>query len=211
MAKLVYYYGAMNSGKSIALMKDAYNLEEKKYNTLLIKSTIDTKGDDMIVSRIGLSKRVDIYLKPEDSLLSDDNLAKYDNLSLILVDEAQFLTGTQIEELWKITKVLDIPVNCYGLRTDFTTNTFSGSKRLFELADTIEELKNICECGKLAKFNARKVNGEYVADGESVVIDGSANVEYVPLCGKCYMEKVMGLNIESLKKKFEKKKPNVFL
>lgn len=211
MAKLVYYYGAMNSGKSIALMKDAYNLEEKGYKTLLIKSTVDTKGDNMIVSRIGLQKRVDIYLRPDESLLSDENLAKYEDLSLILVDEAQFLTGTQIEELWKLTKVLDIPVNCYGLRTDFTTSTFTGSKRLFELADYVEELKNICECGRLAKFNARKVNGEYVREGESVVIDGASNVEYVPLCGKCYMEKVMGLNIEKLKKKFEKKKPNVFL
>ena len=92
MAKLVYYYGAMNSGKSIALMKDAYNLEEKGYNTLLIKSTVDTKGDNMIVSRIGLAKKVNIYLKPTDSLLSDENLLKYDNVSLILVDEAQFLT-----------------------------------------------------------------------------------------------------------------------
>ena len=112
MAKLVYYYGAMNSGKSIALMKDAYNLEEKGYNTLLIKSTVDTKGDNMIVSRIGLAKKVNIYLKPTDSLLSDENLLKYDNVSLILVDEAQFLTEEQIEELWKITKILDIPVNC---------------------------------------------------------------------------------------------------
>ena len=131
MAKLVYYYGAMNSGKSIALMKDAYNLEEKGYNTLLIKSTVDTKGDNMIVSRIGLAKKVNIYLKPTDSLLSDENLIKYDNVSLILVDEAQFLTEEQIEELWKITKILDIPVNCYGLRTYFTTRTFTGSKILF--------------------------------------------------------------------------------
>ena len=211
MAKLVYYYGAMNSGKSIALMKDAYNLEEKGYNTLLIKSTVDTKGDNMIVSRIGLAKKVNIYLKPTDSLLSDENLLKYEIVSLILVDEAQFLTEEQIEELWKITKILDIPVNCYGLRTDFTTRTFTGSKRLFELADYVEELKNICECMKLAKFNARKVNGKYVMEGESVVIDGEANVEYVPLCGKCYMEKVMGYNIQKLKKKFLHKKPNVFL
>ena len=190
MAKLVYYYGAMNSGKSIALMKDAYNLEEKGYNTLLIKSTVDTKGDNMIVSRIGLAKKVNIYLKPTDSLLSDENLLKYDNVSLILVDEAQFLTEEQIEELCKITKILDIPVNCYGLRTDFRTNGFPGATRLLEIAHTIEEMKTICACGRKAMFNGRKINGKFIFDGEQVAIDGEDKITYESLCPYCYYDKL---------------------
>lgn len=192
MALLSFYYGAMNSGKTIDLLKDAHNLEEKGYKVVIIKSSIDLKGNDTIVSRIGLSRKVDILLSPTDSLAN--HVSIYKDAASILVDEAQFLTEAQVDELWRISKLADIPVNCYGLRTDFSTHLFEGSKRLFELSDTFIELKTRCRCKEPATFNARLVNGEYVSEGESVVIDGiNDEVAYEPLCGNDYIERVLKL------------------
>lgn len=189
MAKLYFRYGAMNSGKSTALMQVAYNYEEKGRKVIVIKPAIDTKGEETLVSRIGLERKADLLLSSNDKVR--DYLEGLNGISCILVDEVQFLTSEQITELWEISKIEDIPVICYGLRMDFKTNAFLGSARLFELADELEELITICECGKRAKFNARKENGQFVTSGAQVVIDGTANVSYVPLCGKCYLKEVL--------------------
>ena len=186
MSKLYFRYGAMNCGKSSALMQVAHNYEENNKVLRVIKSKVDTKADDKLSSRIGLERKVDILIE------KDESFEKYfddwnDNVHCILVDEAQFLSEKQIEELWLVTKMYDIPVICYGLKTDFKSYLFEGSKRLLELADEIEELITICDCGKRAKFNTRFVDGKFTDVGEEVLIDGStSNVEYKPKCGKCY-------------------------
>lgn len=190
MSKLYFRYGTMNCGKSSALMQVAHNYDENNKKVLVIKSIIDTKGDDHLESRIGLKRKVDILLKNDEKVSNYMNLIE-NNISCILVDEAQFLREQQVDDLWSISKKLNIPVICYGLRTDFASNLFEGSKRLMELADEMEELITICECGKRAKFNARYVNNKFTLEGESVVIDGSLDtVIYKPMCGKCYLEKL---------------------
>lgn len=203
MSKLEFRYGAMNSGKSMELMRIAYNYNENNKKVVIIKSQIDTKGNDYLVSRVGMKRKVDIFLKSNESLFTENNKDVYLTADAILVDEAQFMLPFQIDELWYISKLLDIPVICFGLKTDFTTNTFPGSKRLLELSDELIELETICSCGKKARFNARKVNDEYVTEGQQNVIDGSDNVEYVPLCGSCYIEKVLKKDKKS-KEKIEK-------
>ena len=187
MAKLYFRYGAMNCGKSSSLMQVAYNYEENQKKVCVIKSIIDTKGNDCLESRIGLKRKVDILLKTNE-LLDMDN---FHNVDCVLVDEAQFLSSFQVEELWKISKKLNIPVICYGLKTDFKGYLFSGSKRLLELADKLEELVTICSCGAKAKFNARFVNDKFTVSGSEVLIDGSdKRVKYVPLCGNCFLKQL---------------------
>ena len=190
MAKLYFRYGAMNSGKSTHLIQVSYNYFENNKNVILIKPLIDTKGDNKIVSRTGLERKVD-YLIDKNEKIKDKICLE--NLDCILVDEAQFFTEDQITELFVISKVYDIPVICYGIKTDFKSNSFPGSKRLFELSDELEELKTICSCGQSARFNARIVNGDFTLDGNQVAIDGENKVTYKPLCGKCYIEKVLKL------------------
>lgn len=186
MAKLYFRYGAMNCGKSIALLTVAHNYEEKNKKVIIIKSSIDTKADDRIQTRVGLERKVDILLDPKEEIKTFSSKLK--DVSCILVDEAQFLTEKQVEELWIVTKKMNIPVICYGLRTNFKTKAFTGSLRLFELADELEELITICDCGKRAKFNARFVNGKFATKGDSILIDGKNNkVEYRPMCGTCYI------------------------
>ena len=187
MAKLYFNYSAMSAGKTIDVITTAYKYNSKGMKALIVKPSIDTKGDKFVVSRIGLEKEVDILLKPEESLI--DYIKKYDEVTCLVIDEAQFLTEKQVYELVIISKYLNIPVICYGLKTDFQGNLFPGSAALLRYADTINELISICNCGKKARFNARKVNGEYVFDGEQVVI--GADESYDPLCGKCYLEKVL--------------------
>ena len=192
MAKLHFRYSAMNAGKTTIMLQTAYNYEERNQKVLIIKPSIDTKGGRKVVSRIGLSRDVDYLISPDDSILDKiENCLNWVNC--ILVDEAQFLRKSQVEELYYITKLYNIPVIAFGLRTDFRTNGFEGSIRLLELADALEEMPTICRCGKKARFNARKVNGEFTSDGDSVVIDGTQNVEYESLCGSCYIEKVLKL------------------
>jgi thymidine kinase len=192
MAKLSFRYGAMNCGKSTALMQVAHNYNENDKRVVVIKSSIDTKADDQLESRIGIHRKVDILINPTDSFepyYEDWNK----DVACILVDEAQFLSKKQVEELWIASKMYDIPVLCYGLKTDFQTNLFEGSKRLFELADELVELKTICSCGKAANFNARFVNGVFAVEGDSILIDGSDDkVEYKPMCGKCYIKNKYG-------------------
>lgn len=191
MANLEYRYGPMNSGKSMALLQMAHNYEENNKKVILVKSVTDTKGGDYLVSRIGPKRKIQVKLERTESLLDD----KYDTLikdkDAILVDEAQFLTDRQVEDLWIIAKTKNIPVICFGLKTNFKSEFFEGSKRLFELADKFKELETICSCGTKARFNARKANGNFVFNGDEFVIDNeNENTEYVPLCGKCYLNKV---------------------
>ncbi len=188
MSKLYFRFGAMNCGKSSALMQVAHNYEENGKKIVVIKPAIDTKANDKLSSRIGLERKVDILIGEDESFTNYYKL--FDNfISCILVDEAQFLTEEQVEELWYVSKMFNIPVICYGLKVDFRSNLFPGSKRLLELSDEMEELITICECGKRAKFNVRYVDNKYTEDGDSVLIDGStSNTEYKPTCGKCYMK-----------------------
>ena len=191
MANLEYRYGPMNSGKSMAVLQMAYNYEENNKKVILVKSVVDTKGGDYLVSRIGPKRKIGIKLDKNESLLDDKYITLLSNMDAILVDEAQFLTKKQVEDLWFIAKEKNIPVICFGLKTNFKSEFFEGSKRLFELSDKFKELETICSCGTKARFNARKVNGEFMMEGTEVEIDGSKNtIEYVPLCGKCYLEKV---------------------
>lgn len=188
MAKLIFRYGAMNCGKTTNLLQVAHNYEEKGLKVIIIKSSIDKKGNDNIVSRLGVERKVDLLLKPNEVI---KNKVKLDGLDCILVDEAQFLEPKQVKELWMIAKLKDIPVICYGLRTTFKTELFNGSKVLMGLSDVMEEMVTICNCGKKARFNIRKVNNEYITDGDDVAIDGFNNVTYEAVCGKCYIEKIL--------------------
>lgn len=196
MAKLTFYYGTMSSGKTIDLIQTAYKYSSKGLKTLIVKPLIDTKGNNSITSRIGLSKEADILLDLEDSIFNYD----IKNTSVMLVDEAQFLSKKQIRELFILTKELDIPVICYGLKTDFQGNLFEGSSELFALADQFDKLRSICatkDCTNNASFNARKVNGEYVYDGEQILI--GEDESYDPLCSECYIEKVLKLKSNDYK------------
>ena len=193
MSKLYFRYGAMNCGKSTALMQVAHNYEEKGKKVVVIKSSIDTKAESRLQSRIGIEREVDLLIKPEESFEDYYDEWNKNEISCLLVDEAQFLTPKQVEELWIFVKMYNIPAICYGLRTDFQTKLFEGSKRLLELADEQEELITICDCGKRAKFNARFVDGKFTTEGDSVVIDGAFNnVEYKHMCGKCYVQNKFG-------------------
>ncbi len=184
MSKLYYRYGAMGSGKSAALLQVVHNYEQMGMTVVLVKPAIDTKGNDKVVSRIGIEHTVDILLAPNEIL---QDKMKPIKPHAIVVDEAQFLTSTQVEELYIITKKYDIPVLCYGLRCDFQMNGFEGSTRLLQLADDIEELKTICHCGAKATQNLRWVNQQPTFDGEQVIIDDHTKVEYTGVCGKCYL------------------------
>lgn len=186
MAKLYYRYGAMNAGKSAALLSVAHNYEEKGLPVVLIKPSIDTKGDNKVTSRIGIERVVDVILAPTDLVI--DKLPNNQKPWAIIVDEAQFLTPEQVEELFVITKMYDVPVLCYGLRCDFQMRGFPGSTRLLELADDIEELKTICACGKKATQNLRLLNGEPIFEGEQVEIDGASDIRYASVCGECYLK-----------------------
>lgn len=191
MAKLYFRYGAMNSGKTTLLLQVAHNYEERGMKVIILKSGIDTKGENAIVSRLGPKRKVDYIITDDNSIEDIKKQIIKDKPACILVDEAQFLTEKQVEDLWFIAKIENIPVICYGLRTDFMTKGFPGSIRLMELADELEELITICRCGKRAKFNARIINGEFVNKGRQVAIDEQNGISYESVCGKCYIEKVL--------------------
>ena len=190
MSKLYFRYGAMNSGKSTNLMQVAYNYEERGMRVLLIKPSTDKKGGDKLVSRLGVERKVDLLIDDAQNIYDEVNKwqsEKY-NIDCILVDEVQFFKANQIDELFKVAVCLDIPVICYGLRTDFKMEGVEGSTRLLLLAHSIEELKTICKCGKKAILNGRKINNKFVFEGQQVAIDNVDNVEYESLCGHCYFK-----------------------
>lgn len=192
MAKLYFRYGAMDCGKTTNILQVAHNYEEVGFKVLVLKSAHDTKGDKNIVSRLNVEREVDYLFKEEDSMW--EILNNYPNTSCILVDEAEFLMPSQVDELYEITKYSDIPVICYGLRCDFQMQGFTGSPRLLLIADDIEEIKTICKCGcgRKATQNMRIKNGIPVFEGEQRVIDDERarenNIEYKSVCGKCYLK-----------------------
>ena len=195
MAKLNLKYATMNSGKSIDLMRTAYNYEENGYRVLVLKPKCDTKGGEYLDSRIGLKRRADMLIDDNTNIINEIKGKYSENLKCILVDEAEFLSPKIIDDLFIVSKVLDVPVICYCLRTNFKMEGFPGSTRLLAIAESIEELKTLCKCGSTARFAGRKVNGEYTLKGDNILIDGECdNVEYVPLCGDCYLKKVKKIN-----------------
>ncbi|MGC4173957.1 thymidine kinase [Demequina sp.] len=190
MAKLYFRYGAMNSSKSALLLTAAYNYEERDQRPVLVKPGVDTKAGKAVSSRIGITREVDVLLGAEDSLVERlKQVAPLEDIDAVFVDEAQFLTPAQADEAFTLAVTTGIPVLCYGLRGDFMTVSFPGSRRLMEIAHSIEELKTICRCGSKAIFNARIVDGEFVSHGAQVAIDGQ-QASYESLCGRCYIEKV---------------------
>lgn len=184
MAKLYFRFGTMGSSKSANALMTRFNYIERGMRVLLMKPAIDIReGTDVVRSRIGLEAPALLFC--EKDVITDfwkDSQAP----QCIVVDEAQFATPKQIEEFREIVDYYNIPVFCYGLRTDFLTNMFPGSKRLFELADSITELKSVCDCGNKALVNARFINGEIVYEGEQIAIGG--NDMYKGLCYKCWNE-----------------------
>lgn len=188
MAKLYFRYGAMNSGKSTLLLQVAYNYEERGMHVLLLKPGVDTKGEDEIVSRLGVRRRVDrVIVEETDCRTLVQEERKKRPIDCILVDEAQFLSPRHVEQLFAAVMDTRIPCICYGLRTDFRGEGFPGSQRLLELAHSLEELKTICHCGRKAIMNIRRVNGKTVFEGDQVVIDNNATVEYEAVCGQCFL------------------------
>ncbi len=187
MAKLYFKYGAMGSSKSAQALITQFNYEERGMTVWLIKpSTDDRDGADVIQSRIGLSRKASV-IRPEDSIV--ELCRSTGRTDVIIADEAQFFTPEQIDELRWIVDYEDIPVLCFGLRTDFLTSFFPGSKRLMELADSIQEIKTVCSCGRKATVNARiDGNGRVVTKGAQVLIGG--NDSYVAMCHRCWRQKV---------------------
>ena len=193
MSKLFFRYGAMNSGKTTALLQVAHNYEERGQKVIIVKSAVDTKGNEQVVSRLGVSRDADIVLNPEQDLRSllheryPDNSDGSHSIDCILIDEAQFLTPDQVDQALQIAVIDLTPVLAYGIRTDFQTLSFPGSKRLMEVAHALEEMKTICRCGRKAIFNARLKDGEIIREGSQVMIDGS-DARYEARCARCYLE-----------------------
>lgn len=194
MAKLYFRYGAMNSGKSTGLLQAAFNYEERGQRVLLAKPSTDTKGERDIVSRLGVTRQVDFLVGPEESAEAAFEAAaaeREEPVACLLLDEAQFLSPGQVDELLRIAVERGVPVIAYGIRTDFLTHAFPGSARLLELAHSLEELKTICRCGRKAMFNGRKIGDAFVFDGDQVAID-SESVTYESLCATCYLQESGG-------------------
>ena len=194
MAKLYFRYGAMGCGKTMQLLQVAFNYEERGHKVCVIKPTTDTKHGSRIYTRIGPERETDFCFKKSDDLYK--KLTKdYKDVHCILVDEAQFLTSAQVDQLMSITIDLGIPVMCYGLRLNFKREDggFEGATRLLQIAHEIEEIKTICECGKKATLNARFLDGKLVADGPDILIDdGHTTIEYRAICPACYEKDLKG-------------------
>ena len=169
MAKLYFRYGAMNSGKTTALLQVAFNYKERGMRVLILKPAVDTKGGDQLVSRLGVGRKVDALVTPDRDVFALVEADRNGNgpLACVLCDESQFFTPEQVEQL-------------------FMMKGFPGSTRLLELAHTIEEMKTICACGRKATCNGRKVNGQFVFEGEQIAIDTVDHVEYESLCPQCW-------------------------
>jgi thymidine kinase len=196
MSKLFYYYGSMASAKTLRLLSTAYNFEEKGVQIMVLKPALDTReGEGIIRSRAGLERKcimidkdVNLYkaIKAYKNVLD----AQLESLKWVIIDECQFLTEEQVDQLSDVVDFLDISVMCFGLRTDFQSRLFPGSKRLFEIADDIEEIKSTCECGEnKTSINARfDENGEIIIEGSQVEIGG--NERYRAICRRCWKNKV---------------------
>ena len=187
MAKLYFKYGAMGSSKSAQALITQFNYEELGMRVWLIKPSIDDRdGAAIVKSRVGLFREADVIFPEDDLRTRYEAAGKYD---VIIADEAQFLTPQQIDQLREIVDEADIPVLCFGLRTDFLTHLFPGSQRLMELADSITEIKNVCACGSKATVNARlDANGNILTEGSQVFLGG--NDSYIAMCHRCWRKKI---------------------
>ena len=190
MAKLYFRYGAMGCGKTMQLLQVAFNYEERGHTVCVIKPKTDTKNGEKLLTRIGPERETDFCFTKEDNLF-DIISKKYSDVHCVLVDEAQFLTKEQVDQLLLITIKLDIPVMAYGLRLNFRMEDggFDGATRLLQVAHDIEEIKTICECGHKATLNCRFLDGKMVTDGPDVLIDdGKSKIEYRALCPACFFK-----------------------
>ena len=185
MAKLYFKYGAMGSSKTAQALITKYNYEENDLKVWLIKPSADIRdGAEILRSRIGLEAQVEV-IPPDVDIYARFLGGKARRSDVIIVDECQFMTEKQIDQLRAIVDEHNIPVMCFGLRTDFQTRLFPGSRRLMEIADTIQEIKTICDCGAKATVNARVNDGYIVTEGAQVVLGG--NDSYIAMCHKCYI------------------------
>ena len=187
MAKLYFKYGTMGSSKTAQALITKYNYEENGMRVWLIKPAADKRdGETVLRSRVGLESAVEA-LSPETDVA--ELLLQRGKVDVIIVDECQFMTAEQIDQLRAIVDVYDIPVLCYGLRTDFLSTLFEGSRRLFEVADTITEIRAICDCGAKATTNARiDAKGYIVTEGDQLLLGG--NDRYVAMCHKCWIRNI---------------------
>ena len=187
MAKLYFKYGAMGSSKSAQALITQFNYEELGMTVWLIKPSTDTRdGADIIRSRIGLQRSAQI-ITPEQNILEE--YRKIGARSVVIADEAQLFTPEQIDQLRELVDSEDVPVLCFGLRTDFLTHFFPGARRLMELADSITEIKTVCACGRKATVNARiDANGRIITHGAQVFLGG--NDSYVAMCHKCWIDRI---------------------
>ena len=194
MAKLYFRYGAMGCGKTMQLLQVAFNYEERGHKVCVIKPKTDTKNGTKILTRIGPERETDFCFDKKTNLYDKIN-REYRAVQCVLVDEAQFLTKGQVDQLMLITINLNIPVITYGLRLNFrlTDGGFEGATRLLQIAHEIEELKTICECGSKATCNARFLDGKFVADGPDVLIDGTTEIEYRAICPACFEKYTKGI------------------
>lgn len=187
MAKLYFKYGAMGSSKSAQALITQFNYEERGLRVWLIKPSVDDRdGASIIKSRVGLAREAEV-IAPQDDILR--RYAAADSCDVVIADEAQFFTPTQIDQLRALVDQRDIPVLCFGLRTDFLTHFFPGSRRLMELADSITEIKTICTCGAKATVNARlDPQGRVLTEGSQVFLGG--NDSYVAMCHRCWRKQI---------------------
>lgn len=198
MSKLYFRFGAMASSKTANALMTRFNYEEKGHHVWLIKPDLDNRDDytdengkrvTVVKSRIGLSAVADVVKRDENLFETYKKLTKLSTIDAIICDECQFLTAAQVDQMKYIAEFCDIPVLCFGLRSDFQTKLFEGSRRLFEIADSINEIKSVCTCGKKAIVNARiNANGDIITEGEQIEIGG--NDKYVSMCWGCWQTKI---------------------
>lgn len=197
MSKLYFKFGAMASSKTANALMTRFNYEEKGNHVWLIKPDLDNRDDytdengvrvTVVKSRIGLSAVADVVRRDEDIHARFMALNAQNHIDVIICDECQFLTAAQVDQMKYIAEYCDTPVLCFGLRSDFLTQLFEGSKRLFEIADSITEIKSVCRCGKKAIVNARLQNGKVVTVGDQIEIGG--NDKYEGMCWGCWQNRI---------------------
>ncbi|MBQ6130496.1 thymidine kinase [Candidatus Saccharibacteria bacterium] len=188
MSELYFRYGAMGCGKTMQLLQVAFNYEERGHKVCVLKPKTDTKNGNKLLTRIGPERPTD-FVADKSANLFEIIKSSYPDIACVLVDEAQFLTEKQVDELMDVAVLLDIPVICYGLRLNFRREAggFEGATRLLQLAHRLEELKTICDCGRKATLNCRFLDGQLVTSGPDILIDdGKTAIEYRALCNHCF-------------------------
>lgn len=187
MAQLYFRYGAMGCGKTMQLLQVAFNYEERGQKVCVIKPATDTKNGTKLLTRIGPERDTNFTVDRRTNIFN--RIKKdYSHVDCILVDESQFLTPKQVDQLMEVVIKLNIPVICYGLRLNalMTDEGFEGATRLLQIAHKIEEIKTICDCGRKATLNTRWLDGKLISSGPAILIDGTSKIEYKALCEHCY-------------------------